>query len=138
MTVDAIDQIQVVTSTPPVEYAGAGASNFTMKSGGLGYHGSVKDFIRNTSLDAWPFSGKVRNAAGQLIQAKPVDHQNELSVTFGGHVPGTKRVFFFFAYDRYHNRTQKPPTSSPFPAMLRACRRLHRAELAREWEGQVV
>ncbi|HMF53509.1 MAG TPA: carboxypeptidase-like regulatory domain-containing protein, partial [Edaphobacter sp.] len=118
VTVDAVDQIQVVTSTPPVEYAGAGAANFTMKSGGLGYHGSVKDFIRNTSLDAWPFSGKLRNAAGQLTQAKPVDHQNELSITFGGHVPGTKRVFFFFGYDRYHNRTQKPPANFTIPSML--------------------
>jgi hypothetical protein len=118
VTVDAVDQIQVVTSTPPVEYAGAGAANFTMKSGGLGYHGSVKDFIRNTSLDAWPFSGKLRNASGQLLQAKPVDHQNELAVTFGGHVPGTKRLFFFFAYDRYHNRTQKPPTAFTIPSTL--------------------
>jgi hypothetical protein len=118
VTVDAIDQIQVVTSTPPVEYAGAGATNFTMKSGGLGYHGSVKDFIRNTSLDAWPFSGKVLNAAGQLAAAKPVDHQNELSVTVGGHVPGTKRVFFFFGYDRYHNRTQKPSTAFTIPSVL--------------------
>ena len=118
VTVDAIDQIQVVTSTPPVEYAGAGASNFTMKSGGLKYHGSVKDFIRNTSLDAWPFSGKTRNAAGQLVSQKPVDHQNELSVTLGGHVPGTKRVFFFFAYDRYHNRTQANPTTFTIPSVL--------------------
>jgi hypothetical protein len=118
VTVDAVDQIQVVTSTPPVEYAGAGAANFTMKSGSLGYHGSVKDFIRNTSLDAWPFSGKTRDANGRLTQAKPVDHQNELSVTFGGHVPGTKRVFFFFAYDRYHNRTQKAPTSFTIPSGL--------------------
>ncbi|MEG9435167.1 TonB-dependent receptor [Edaphobacter sp. HDX4] len=113
VTVDAIDQIQVVTSTPPVEYAGAGASNFTMKSGGLKYHGSVKDFIRNTSLDAWPF---VKTSGGQMV--KPVDHQNELAVTIGGHVPGTKRVFFFFAYDRYHNRTQRNSTSYTIPSVL--------------------
>lgn len=118
VTVDAIDQIQVVTSTPPVEYAGAGASNFTMKSGGLKYHGSVKDYIRNTSLDAWPFSGKLKNASGNLISTKPVDHQNELSATFGGHVPGMKRVFFFFAYDRYHNRTQANPTNFTIPSLL--------------------
>jgi hypothetical protein len=114
ISVDAVDQIQIVTSTPPVEYAGAGASNFTMKSGSLDYHGSVKDFIRNTSLDAYPFSGKTRNAAG-VILPKPVDHQNELSVTLGGHVPGTKRVFFFFAYDKYHNRTQANPTTFTVP-----------------------
>ncbi len=118
VTVDAIDQIQVITSSPPVEYAGAGASNFTMKSGGLDYHGSVKDFIRNTALDAWPFSGKVRNAAGNLVSSKPVDHQNELSVTFGGHVPGSKRIFFFFAYDRYHNRTQANSSNFTIPSVL--------------------
>ncbi len=35
VSVDAVDQFQVVTSTPPAEYSGAGAMNFTMKSGGL-------------------------------------------------------------------------------------------------------
>ena len=118
VTVDAIDQIQVVTSSPPVEYAGAGASNFTLKSGALKYHGSVKDFIRNTSLDAWPFSGKLRDASGNLLNPKPVDHQNEFAVTFGGHVPGTKRVFFFFAYDKYHNRTQANVASFSIPSVL--------------------
>jgi hypothetical protein len=117
LSVDAVDQIQIVTSTPPVEYAGAGASNFTMKSGSLAYHGSVKDFIRNTSLDAYPFSGKTRDASGKVLP-KPVDHQNELSVTFGGHVPGTKRVFFFFAYDKYHNRTQATPQNFTVPTAL--------------------
>jgi len=107
--VDAVDQMQVVTSTPPAEYSGAGAENFTMKSGGLQYHGSVADFIRNTSFDAWQFvKGKT----------KPVDHQNELAATFGGHVPGTKRVFFFVAYDRYHNRTYNNAVGYTIPTPL--------------------
>lgn len=107
--VDAVDQMQVVTSTPPAEYSGAGAENFTMKSGGLQYHGSVADFIRNTSLDAWQFvKGKT----------KPVDHQNELAATFGGHVPGTRRVFFFAAYDRYHNRTYNNAVGYTIPTQL--------------------
>jgi hypothetical protein len=122
VSVDAIDQLQVVTSTPPAEYSGAGAENFTMKSGGLKYHGQVSDFIRNTSLDAWPFSVKaqtIKNAAGVTIPApKPIDHQNELSATFGGHVPGTKRVFFFVAYDKYHNRTVANPASYTIPSVL--------------------
>lgn len=106
VTVDAIDQLQVITSTPPAEYSGAGAENFTMKSGSLKYHGSVKDFIRNTAFDAWQFSKGT---------TKPVDHQNEFSATFGGHVPGTKRLFFFVAYDRYHNRTQANPQGFTVP-----------------------
>jgi hypothetical protein len=109
ISVDSVDQMQVVTSTPPAEFSGAGAENFTMKSGGLEYHGGVADFIRNTSLDAWQFSKGA---------TKPVDHQNEFSVTVGGHVPGTKRLFFFFAYDRYHSRTQNNPVSMTIPTTL--------------------
>lgn len=108
ISVDAVDQMQVVTSTPPAEYSGAGAENFTMKSGGLKYHGSVQDFIRNTALDAWQFSKGA---------TKPVDHQNELSATIGGHVPGTRRIFFFFAYDRYHNRTFNNPITYTIPTL---------------------
>ncbi|ADW67939.1 TonB-dependent receptor [Granulicella tundricola] len=122
VSVDAIDQTQIITSTPPAEYSGAGASNFTMKSGGLGYHGQVSDFIRNTSLDAWGFSVKaqtIKNAAGVTVPApKPIDHQNELSASFGGHVPGTNRIFFFVAYDKYHNRSVKNPASYTIPSAL--------------------
>jgi len=122
VSVDAVDQIQVVTSTPPAEYSGAGAENFSMKSGGLKYHGQVSDFIHNTALDAWPFLTKeqtVPNALGvQVPASKPVDHQNELSAILGGHVPGTKRVFFFVGYDRYHQRTVKGPASYNIPSTL--------------------
>ena len=109
ISVDAVDQMQVVTSTPPAEYSGAGSMNFTMKSGGLQYHGSVADFIRNTAFDAWQFSKGA---------TKPVDHQNELAVTFGGHVPGTKRLFFFFAYDKFHSRTYNNPSAMTIPTPL--------------------
>ncbi len=108
VSVDAVDQMQVVTSTPPAEYSGAGSENFTMKSGGLKYHGSVQDFIRNTALDAWQFTKGA---------TKPVDHQNELSATIGGHVPGTNRIFFFFAYDRYHNRTAATAVTTTVPTL---------------------
>jgi hypothetical protein len=106
---DAVDQFQVVTSTPPAEYSGAGSMNFTMKSGGLKYHGQVSDFVRNTIFDAWSFTAKAattKNAAGQTVPApKPVEHQNELSASVGGKVPFTHdKLFFFFAYDKFHER----------------------------------
>ncbi len=109
MDLDAVDQFQYVTSSPPAEYMGAGAENFTMKSGGTRYHGQFSDFARNTAFDTWAFTAKAattHNAAGQLIQApKPVEHQNEMSVSVGGFVPRTgKKLFFFFAYDKYHYR----------------------------------
>ena len=122
VSVDAIDQLQVLTSTPPVEYSGAGAENFTMKSGGLKYHGQVSDFIRNTAFDTWPFltkSQQVPDGKGGTVPAsKPVDHQNELSASVGGHVPLTKRVFFFVAYDRYHQRKVNGPASYTVPTTL--------------------
>lgn len=106
---DAVDQFQVLTSTPPAEYMGAGAENFTVKSGGLQYHGQVSDFFRNTVFDAWSFTAKAattKNAQGQTIPApKPAEHQNELSATLGGKVPHTgNKLFFFVAYDKYDER----------------------------------
>ena len=120
MSVEAVDQFQVLTSTPPAEYMGAGAMNFTMKSGGLKYHGSVADYIRNTIFDNWSFTAKAattKNSAGQTIPApKPVEHQNELSLSFGGVVPKTgKKLFFFVAYDKYHYRAGANPSLFTIP-----------------------
>jgi len=61
---DAVDQFQIVSSIPPVEYAGAGTENFTMKSGGLKYHGQASDFVRNTIFDNWSFANKWTQAVG--------------------------------------------------------------------------
>lgn len=109
VNLDAVDQFQVVTSTPPAEYSGAGSLNFTMKSGGTKYHGQVSDFVRNTAFDAWSFTAKaatIKNSAGVTVSVpKPVEHQNELSVSVGGKVPHTgEKLFFFFAYDKFHSR----------------------------------
>ncbi|WP_263411522.1 carboxypeptidase regulatory-like domain-containing protein [Terriglobus tenax] len=121
-SVESIDQTQVLTSTPPVEYSGAGAQNFTIKSGSLKYHGQVSDYIRNTALDAWPLLTKVQTVSdgkgGTVRAPKPVDHQNELSASIGGHVPFTNRIFFFVAYDRYHNRSVRSPTLYTIPTLL--------------------
>jgi hypothetical protein len=109
MSIEAVDQFQMVTSTPPAEYMGAGAENFTMKSGGLQYHGQASDFVRNTVFDNWGFTAPwatTKNALGQTVQApKPIEHQNELSLSVGGVVPKTgKKLFFFVAYDKFHYR----------------------------------
>ena len=62
-----------------------------MKSGGLKYHGQVSDFIRNTAFDAWRLRHQGTDHQERRRRhrpaPKPVDHQNELSASFGGHVP---------------------------------------------------
>jgi hypothetical protein len=117
VSVDAVDQFQVVTSTPPSEYEGAGIINFTMKSGGAKYHGQVSDFIRNTALDTWCYTCKLPNALGQ--QVKPVEHQNEFSASAGGKIPFTRgKGFFFVAYDKFHSRKGVNPVFGTVPTAL--------------------
>jgi Carboxypeptidase regulatory-like domain len=147
---DAVDQFQVVTSTPPAEYSGAGALNFTMKSGGNRYHGQASYFLRNTVFDTWGFTQKwvqqpginpatgvayptcspvettttigsevINNAPRAGCQPKGAEHQGELSLTVGGFVPHTgKKVFFFFAYDRFHSRRAANPALFTIPTPL--------------------
>ena len=124
VSVDAVDQFQVITSIPPVEYAGAGALNFTVKSGGNQFHGQVSDYVRNTVLDAWSFTNKwvpklgstlaqcIASTNRSLCQNKPYEHQNEFSASVGGRVPLThNKLFFFVAYDLYHGNG--PGAGSP-------------------------
>ena len=125
VSLDAVDQFQVLTSTPPAEYMGAGAENFTMKSGGLKYHGQVSEFFRNTYFDSWSFTAKAattKNVLGQTIPApKPAEHQNELSMTFGGTVPFThNKLFFFVAYDKFHSTRGANYTLYTIPTPLMA------------------
>jgi hypothetical protein len=120
MSLEAVDQFQVLTSVPPAEYMGAGATNYTMKSGGQHYHGQVSDFVRNTVLDAWQFSQKVllvKNVQGQSVPAgKNIEHTDEFSASVGGHVPHTgNKLFFFAAYDKYHSRYNQAPSPTTIP-----------------------
>ena len=121
--VEAIDQMQVVTSSPSAEYQGAGAVNFTTKSGGRHYHGTVADFVRNTMFDTWGFTAPAAtklNAQGQRVPAgKPVEHQNEFEANVGGPIPFTRhRGFFFFAFDKFHGRNGVNPAQETVPTAL--------------------
>ena len=117
VSVESIDQFQVVTSTPPVEYMGAGAANFTMKSGGDRYHGQASDFVRNTVFDSWCFTCKFTSSG--LPATKPAEHQNELSLSIGGKVPHTAgKLFFFAAGDKFHSRRPANPAAYTIPSTL--------------------
>ncbi len=121
--VEAIDQLQVVTSSPSAEYQGAGAINFTTKSGGNEYHGTVADFVRNTIFDTWGFVPPAATKPGPngttVPAGKPVEHQNELVVSAGGPVPFTRHKGFVFAtYDKYHGRNGVNPAQQTVATTL--------------------
>lgn len=121
--VEAIDQFQVVTSTPGAEYQGAGLINFTLKSGGNAYHGTATVFVRNTIFDTWGFSAPAllrKDANGNSLPAiKPIEHQNEIVAAAGGPIPFTrKRGFVFATFDKYHGRNGVNPNTLTVPTAL--------------------
>lgn len=109
VSVDAVNQFQVITSSAPVEFSGLGSQNYVIKSGTNQFHGSAYDYVRNTAFDSWGFFNKgltTKNSAGQIVPApKTPEHQNEFGVTYGGPVKHNK-IFFFASYDRFHYTTK--------------------------------
>ena len=121
--VEAIDQFQVVTSSPDAEYEGAGLVNFTLKSGGSKYHGILAAYVRARMFDAWSYAAKnatYTNPEGQKVQEpKPDEHQSEIVASGGGPIPFTQhRGFFYVTYDHYHGRTGINPNFLTVPTTL--------------------
>src|SRR5215813_11906689 len=106
VSVEAVNQFQVETSGTGVEFNGQGSENYTIKSGGDQFHGSVFEFLRNTSLDARGFFPAVR----------PVEHQNEFGFTIGGPIV-KKKLFFFFSYDGWRYRVTSPTQLVSIPTL---------------------
>ncbi len=125
---EAIDQINVVTNGASAEYQGAGMVNYTTKSGGNQFHGTVADYIRNTIFDTWGFTA-IANTRKELINGvittvpagKPMDHQNEFTVSVGGPISiphlfsGRDKLFFFASYDKFHSRAAPNPSQVTIP-----------------------
>jgi hypothetical protein len=129
---EAIDQIKVVTSGFSAEYQGAGLENYNLKSGTNKYHGTVADFVRNTIFDTWGFSApyvSYTNAQGvtgprNQTGSKPADHQNELSISFGGPVriphlfDGRDKLFFQLTLDKVNSTAAPTYGNDTLPTTL--------------------
>jgi hypothetical protein len=115
-SVDAIEEVAVLTSNFAAEYGTAGGAiiNMVTKSGTNQFHGGGYDYMRNEALDAHqPYTG-LRNKV----------RQNDWGFTFGGPVKipkvydGTNKTFFFWSWEQYRN-TQLITTGAttvPIPA----------------------
>jgi hypothetical protein len=89
LTPDAVGEFKVVTANASAEYGRSSGAviNATMKSGTNEIHGSLWEYLRNTSLNA---TGFFKPPAG-----KPVLQRNQFGFTAGG--PIVKNKTFFFA-----------------------------------------
>jgi hypothetical protein len=121
--VDAVDQFQVQTAGYSAQYAGQGVQNYSIKSGGNAYHGSIYEYFRNTVLDAWKFTSKVPtlNSAGVIVPGgiKPAEIQNEFGIVLSGPIVKNK-LFMFYNYGQYRNQNGAVTKAQTLPtaAML--------------------
>ncbi len=118
ISVDAVDQFQVLTSGYSAIYEGQGVQNYNIKLGGNKYHGSVYEFFRNTALDTWGFFGANNLNPATGLPIKPIEHSNEYGINLSGPlIPvGTwrEKLFFFGNYSGFRYSSQTP-TSLTFP-----------------------
>lgn len=98
VSVDAVDQFSVQTNGASTAFGGAGVTNYTIKSGGNTFHGTVFEIVRNTALDTWGYFAKVPSANG--FAKKPAEHQNSYGGSLGGPIIKDK-LFFFGTYEGF-------------------------------------
>jgi len=110
---EAVQEVNILTSSFAPEFgAGLGAVvNVVTKSGTNGLHGSVYDYLVNTSLNATPAYLGVKNAI----------HQNDYGFTAGGPVwipkvyNGKDKTFFFFSFEEFYQNLLNTTTNSTVP-----------------------
>ena len=128
---EGIGQVGALTSGQSVEYQGAGSVNYSMKTGGNKYHGTVADFVRNTEFDTWGFTAiaatqkeLVNGVVTTVPVGKPIDHQNEFTFAVGGPISiphlfsGHDKLFFYSAYDKVHTRSAPSYATASIPTTL--------------------
>lgn len=105
---DAIAEFKVVTSNFSAEYGRVGGAviNAVMRSGTNRLHGTLYEFVRNTSLNAVGFF----KPAGGI---KPPLQRNQYGLTIGGPVVKNK-IFFFSDYEGFR-QIQKSPYFASIP-----------------------
>jgi hypothetical protein len=96
-SLDLIQEFKIQTNTYDAEYGLSGGAQISLstKRGGNTYHGSLFYFGRSGSLAARP-----PFQAGPL----PPFSQREFGGSFGGHVPRSKKDFFFFNFEGFRQR----------------------------------
>jgi hypothetical protein len=117
ISVEAVDQFQVVTGNQSAQFQGIGMENYAIKSGGNQIHGSVFEYMRTTALDTWGFFAPwtINPIAGTAV--KPNEHQSEYGVDLSGPIKKDK-LFFFGNYDGFYYHKDNTPSYATYPTKL--------------------
>jgi hypothetical protein len=92
---DATSEIRIVTSNSGAEYGrGSGAVNVSTKSGTNGFHGSVYEFNRISTLASAGYNNNYIHAMEPDVPAKPRYTHNQFGYSVGGPVKKDKLFFF--------------------------------------------
>jgi Carboxypeptidase regulatory-like domain/TonB dependent receptor-like, beta-barrel len=124
---DAVQEFQIVTNSFPAEFGrtGGGALNFSTRSGGNEFRGTLFEYLRNDALDARSF----------FVNSNPNGLKEKLRFNqFGGNLGGPvylprfgeggkalskiKGLFFFFNYEALRiSQTRQQPSTVPTAKM---------------------
>lgn len=119
-TQDSVAEFRVDTNSISPQYGrfAGGVINFSTKSGGNQFHGTVYEYLRNTDFDANTFFNN------RYLAPKQVLHQNQFGATLGGPIVRNKS-FFFFSWEQMRLLTQtttqyRVPTAAEMSGDFRA------------------
>jgi len=123
-SLEAVGEINLLTSDFSAEYAGVANIRVTTKRGGSDYHGSAFYNNKNSALAAWTLDDKRGQAefAPTAFQSKypnPYFNLNDIGGSVGGPVPLLKKTWFFAAYERNYlvAPTKIQSSTVPHPAL---------------------
>jgi hypothetical protein len=104
-SLEAVGEINILTSDFSAEYAGVANVRVNTKRGGSSYHGSLFYNNKNSALAAWTLDDLNAKAnfaptAFQSTYPNPYFNITDFGGSFGGPVPHLGKTWFFAAYER--------------------------------------
>jgi hypothetical protein len=119
-SLEAVGEINVLTSDFGAEYAGIANIRVNTKRGGADFHGSLFYNNKNSALAAWTIDDKIGQAefeptAFQSKYPNPYFNITDFGGSFGGPVHPLKNTWFFAAYERNYNVSPAKISSSSIP-----------------------
>ncbi len=119
-SLEAVDELNVLSNDFSAEYAGIANIRVTTKRGGSQFHGSAFYNNKNSALAAWQIQdlqGKRDFVPTEFVTKFPTPffNFNDIGGALGGPIPGIKKTWFFVAYERNYSRAPVSISDNKLP-----------------------